>query len=136
MNNAGFGHWGLFGRADVDRYLAMVQVNIVALMQLTRLVLPRMVSQRRGRILNVASTAGFAPGPLMAVYYASKAFVVSFSEAIAPGAPGNRNHGHRAVPGSHPDRVRRRGGNRRHKPVQDTERDGGRPGGRRPVTAA
>lgn len=83
VNNAGFGHWGLFGRSDLDRYLLMVQVNIVALMQLTRLVLPRMVSQRRGRILNVASTAGFAPGPLMAVYYASKAFVVSFSEAIA-----------------------------------------------------
>lgn len=83
VNNAGFGQWGLFGRADLDRQLAMVQVNVVALMQLTRLALPRMVSQRRGRILNVASTAGFAPGPLMAVYYATKAFVVSFTEAIA-----------------------------------------------------
>jgi len=83
VNNAGFGHWGLFGRGDLDRQLAMVQVNVVALMSLTRLALPRMVSQRQGRILNVASTAGFAPGPLMAVYYASKAFVVSFTEAIA-----------------------------------------------------
>lgn len=83
VNNAGFGQWGLFGRADLARQLAMVQVNITALTHLTRLALPRMVSQRRGRILNVASTAGFAPGPLMAVYYASKAFVVSFSEAIA-----------------------------------------------------
>lgn len=82
VNNAGFGDWGLFGRADLKRQSDMVQVNVVALMVLTRLVLPRMVSQRRGRILNVASTAGFAAGPLMAVYYASKAFVISFSEAI------------------------------------------------------
>jgi hypothetical protein len=83
VNNAGFGQWGLFGRGDPARQLAMVHVNVVALMQLTRLALPRMVSQRRGRILNVASTAGFAPGPLMAVYYATKAFVVSFTEAVA-----------------------------------------------------
>jgi short-subunit dehydrogenase len=83
VNNAGFGQWGLFGRGDLDRQLGMVQVNVVALMTLTRLALPRMVSKRRGRILNVASTAGFAPGPLMAVYYASKAFVVSFTEGIA-----------------------------------------------------
>jgi uncharacterized protein len=82
VNNAGFGDWGLFGRADLKRQLDMVQVNIVALTVLTRLVLPRMVTQRRGRILNVASTAGFAPGPLMAVYYATKAYVISFSEAI------------------------------------------------------
>lgn len=83
VNNAGFGDWGLFGRADLDRQLAMIQVNITALTVLTRLVLPGMVSRHRGRILNVASTAGFAPGPLMAVYYASKAYVISFSEAIS-----------------------------------------------------
>jgi short-subunit dehydrogenase len=83
VNNAGFGQWGLFGRADLGRQLAMIQVNVIALTTLTRLVLPRMVTQRRGRILNVASTAGFAPGPLMAVYYATKAYVISFSEAIA-----------------------------------------------------
>jgi len=83
VNNAGFGDWGLFGRADLARQLAMIQVNVAALTALTRLVLPRMVTQRRGRILNVASTAGFAPGPLMAVYYATKAYVVSFSEAIS-----------------------------------------------------
>ncbi len=83
INNAGFGDWGLFGRADLEKQLAMVQVNIVALMILTRLVLPRMVSQRKGRILNVASTAAFQPGPLMATYYASKAFVLSFSEALS-----------------------------------------------------
>jgi short-subunit dehydrogenase len=83
INNAGFGDWGLFGRADLGRQLQMIQVNITALTVLTRLALPRMVSQRKGRILNVASTAGFAPGPLMAVYYATKAYVISFSEAIS-----------------------------------------------------
>lgn len=83
INNAGFGDWGLFGRAELKRQLDMVQVNITALTTLTRLALPRMVTQRRGRILNVASTAGFAPGPLMAVYYATKAYVVSFSEGIS-----------------------------------------------------
>jgi short-subunit dehydrogenase len=83
VNNAGFGDWGLFGRAELKRQLDMIQVNITALTTLTRLALPRMVTQRGGRILNVASTAGFAPGPLMAVYYATKAYVVSFSEAIS-----------------------------------------------------
>lgn len=83
INNAGFGDWGLFGRAALEKQLAMVQVNIVALMILTRLVLPRMVHQRKGRILNVASTAAFQPGPLMATYYASKAFVLSFSQALS-----------------------------------------------------
>ena len=82
VNNAGFGDWGLFGRASLERQLAMIQVNITALTELTRLALPRMVTQRKGRILNVGSTASFAPGPLMAVYYASKAFVLSFSQAI------------------------------------------------------
>ncbi len=83
INNAGFGEWGLFGRADLDRQLQMIQVNISALTMLTRLALPGMVSRHRGRILNVASSAGFVPGPLMAVYYATKAFVISFSEAIS-----------------------------------------------------
>lgn len=83
INNAGFGQWGLFGRAELQRQLDMVQVNITSLMVLTRLFLPRMVTQRKGRIMNVASVAGFMPGPLMAVYYASKAFVLHFSEAIS-----------------------------------------------------
>lgn len=83
INNAGFGQWGLFGRADLTRQLEMIQVNITALTALTRLFMPRMVTQRKGRILNVASLAGFLPGPLMAVYYASKAYVLHFSEAIA-----------------------------------------------------
>jgi short-subunit dehydrogenase len=60
-----------------------VQVNVTALVHLTRLVLPQMIARRRGRILNLGSTAGFQPGPFMAVYYASKAFVNSFTEALA-----------------------------------------------------
>lgn len=83
INNAGFGDWGLFGRADLERQLAMIQVNVTALTELTRRFLPGMISRRKGRIMNVASTAGFTPGPLMAVYYATKAYVLSFSEAIA-----------------------------------------------------
>jgi short-subunit dehydrogenase len=61
----------------------MVQVNVIALMQLTRLVLPKMIARKSGRILNLGSTAGFLPGPFMAVYYASKAFVNSFTEALS-----------------------------------------------------
>jgi short-subunit dehydrogenase len=82
INNAGFGQWGLFGRGDPDQILAMIQVNITCLTELTRLALPRMVTQRWGRVLNVASTAAFAPGPLMGVYYATKAYVLSFSQAV------------------------------------------------------
>jgi uncharacterized protein len=83
VNNAGFGGWGRFVETDLARELDMVQVNVAALLQLTKLFAPAMVRRGRGRILNLASTAAFQPGPLMAVYYASKAFVLSFSEAIA-----------------------------------------------------
>ncbi len=82
VNNAGFGSHGLFAEADLEQQTRMVQVNVTALMQLTRLCLPDMISRHRGKILNVASTAAFQPGPLMAVYYATKAFVVSFSRAL------------------------------------------------------
>lgn len=82
INNAGFGALGRFWEVDRQQQLQMVQVNITALTDLTRLFLPSMVERRRGRILNIASTAAFQPGPLMAVYYASKAYVVSFSRAI------------------------------------------------------
>jgi short-subunit dehydrogenase len=83
VNNAGFATYGLFWEIDPGTALEMVQVNIVALTHLTRLLLPRMVERGRGRILNLASTAAFYPGPLMAAYYASKAYVLSFSEALA-----------------------------------------------------
>jgi short-subunit dehydrogenase len=82
VNNAGFGVAGEFVETDAKSELDMIQVNITALTHLTKLFLPRMVARKSGRILNVASTAAFQPGPLMAVYYASKAYVLSFSEAI------------------------------------------------------
>jgi short-subunit dehydrogenase len=65
------------------RQLAMIQLNVAALTELTRLFLPGMIARRRGGVLNVASTAAFQPGPLMAVYYATKAYVLSFTEALA-----------------------------------------------------
>jgi short-subunit dehydrogenase len=83
INNAGFGLYGPFAESDSKASLAMVEVNIAALTALTRLALPGMIERKRGRIMNVASTAGFQPGPLMAVYYATKAYVIMFSEAIA-----------------------------------------------------
>ncbi len=83
INNAGLGYLGLFHEQDWARNEDMIKINILALAALTRLFLPPMIERGRGRILNVASMAGFVPGPLHAVYYASKAFVISFSEAIA-----------------------------------------------------
>ncbi|HXU03663.1 MAG TPA: SDR family oxidoreductase [Polyangia bacterium] len=83
VNSAGFGMNGPFAESDLERALALVQVNVAALMQLTGLILPGMIARRSGRILNLGSTAGFQPGPGMAVYYASKAFVNSFTEALA-----------------------------------------------------
>jgi len=82
-NNAGLGALGRFERSDPQRIGEMLQVNIVALTELTRLLLPPMVARRHGRVMLVASTAGFQPGPLMAVYFATKAYVLSFGEAIA-----------------------------------------------------
>lgn len=83
MNNAGFGDFGEFYRSDLTKQTEMVQVNDMALMRLTRLILPQMIARKSGKILNVASVAAFAPGPLMSVYYATKAFVLSFTEALA-----------------------------------------------------
>lgn len=82
VNNAGFGGYGAFAEADAEEQQRMIQVNVMALTALTRLLLPDMVARKAGRILNVASTAAFQPGPLMAVYYATKAYVLSFSEAL------------------------------------------------------
>jgi hypothetical protein len=83
VNNAGFGQFGLFAENDLEECLQQIQLNITTLTHLTRLYLPEMVQRKSGRILNVASTAAFQPGPLMAVYYATKAYVLHFSEAIA-----------------------------------------------------
>ncbi len=89
VNNAGFGLMGSFvdtggePATELRRELEMLQVNVVALTHLSKLFLPAMVQRKRGYLLNVASTAAFQPGPLMAVYYASKAYVLSFSEALS-----------------------------------------------------
>jgi uncharacterized protein len=83
VNNAGLGVYGFFKDTSIDRELEAIQVNVSALTHLTKLVLGGMLARRRGRILNVASTAAFQPGPIMAVYYATKAYVLSFSEALA-----------------------------------------------------
>jgi short-subunit dehydrogenase len=83
VNNAGFPVFGLFNETDLGVELEMLQLNVVALTALTKLFLKGMIERRSGRILNLASTAAFVPGPLMAVYYASKAYVLSFSEALA-----------------------------------------------------
>ena len=83
INNAGFGCYGDFAEMAEEEIIGQINLNVTALTELTRLFLPAMIARRSGRIMNVASTAGFQPGPLMAVYYATKAYVISFSEAIA-----------------------------------------------------
>jgi short-subunit dehydrogenase len=83
VNNAGFATHGEFIEVPLSDELAEIQVNIATLTALTKLFVSGMVKRKEGKILNVASTAAFFPGPLMAVYYASKAYVLSFSEALA-----------------------------------------------------
>jgi short-subunit dehydrogenase len=83
VNNAGFAEYGPFAEANEQRLEDMIELNITALTRLSRAYLPGMLERGRGKIMNVASTASFQPGPLMAVYYATKAYVLSFSEALA-----------------------------------------------------
>lgn len=88
VNNAGFGQYGLFAENDLEECLQQIQLNVTALTHLTRLYLPGMMERAKTekkirRILNVASTAAFQPGPLMAVYFATKAYVLHFSEALS-----------------------------------------------------
>jgi len=83
VNNAGYGSYGRFTETNLETELNMIQLNMVALTHLTKLFLPTMVKRGEGRIMNVASIAGFLPGPMMAIYYATKAYVLSFTEAIA-----------------------------------------------------
>jgi hypothetical protein len=83
VNNAGFGANGSFAEISLSRHLEMLQVNITALTELTGLFLPGMIARQHGGILNVGSVAGFQPGPGMAIYYATKAFVLSFTEGLA-----------------------------------------------------
>jgi len=83
VNNAGIGTHGYFHETDLERELEMIELNIAALTHVAKLVLPGMLARKHGHIVNVSSLAAFQPGPLMAVYYASKAYVQSFSEALA-----------------------------------------------------
>lgn len=83
VNNAGFNEYGPFSATDMAKEIQMLQVNIASLTSLTKLFLPGMMAQHYGKILNLGSTGSFAPGPLNAVYCATKAYVLSFSEAIA-----------------------------------------------------
>jgi len=92
VNNAGFAARGRFSDLDMQRQLDMIQVNVAAVAHLTRLFLPAMIERNLGGVLNVASIAAFLPGPLMAMYYASKAFVLSFTEALHEEVAGTNVH--------------------------------------------
>jgi len=83
VNNAGFGQFGFYTETDLQEELRQIQLNVTSLTHLTKLYIRPMVTRKRGSILNVASTAAFQPGPLMAVYYATKAYVLSFSGALS-----------------------------------------------------
>lgn len=83
INNAGFGVWGPFRSLDANRMSEMIQLNVGTLSEITRLFLPKMIENKRGFVLNIASTAAFLPGPWLATYYASKAFVLSLGEALS-----------------------------------------------------
>lgn len=120
VNNAGFGAHGPIAALGAERQLDMIEVNVAALTQLTALLLPGMLQRRRGAILNVASTAAFQPGPYQAVYCATKAYVLSFTDALAEEvrgsgvrvsclAPGATDTGFAAHAGSQDTRLFRRG---------------------------
>jgi hypothetical protein len=83
VNNAGYAKYGEFAEVPLEEHLGQIQLNIIALTALTKLFLGPMLEKRAGRIMNVASTAGFQAGPLLAVYYATKGYVILFSEALA-----------------------------------------------------
>jgi len=110
VNNAGYGVAAAFSGTDRAGQLGMVDLNVRALVELTHIYWPRMLANRRGGVLNVASTAAFQPGPLMAVYYASKAFVLSFSEALWKEAEGTGVHVSCLCPGPTASHFRERAG--------------------------
>jgi uncharacterized protein len=110
VNNAGFGKAGAFENSDSDLQLGMIDVNDRALVELTHIYWPNMLARKRGGILNVASIAAFVPGPLMAVYYATKAFVLSFSEALWEEARGSGVHVSCLCPGATKSKFRERAG--------------------------
>jgi short-subunit dehydrogenase len=115
--NAGFGLRGALVTMDLGAIHEMNQVNIVALTALTRLLLPPMLERRRGRVLNVASTASYVPGPMMAVYYASKSYVLSFSGALANELGGTGVNSYSPMSRPYSDRFQRAGKCRRRQAV-------------------
>jgi short-subunit dehydrogenase len=110
VNNAGYGIAGAFDGSNRAEQLGMIDLNDRALVELTHIYWPRMLERRRGGVLNVASTASFQPGPLMAIYYASKAFVLSFSEALWKEAEGSGVRVSCLCPGPTVSRFRERAG--------------------------
>ena len=110
VNNAGYGDTGAFAATDQQEQLGMIDLNMRALVELTHIFWPRIVQSGRGGVLNVASTAAFQPGPLMAVYYASKAFVLSFSEALWEEARGTGVHVSCLCPGATESKFHSRSG--------------------------
>jgi short-subunit dehydrogenase len=110
VNNAGYGSAGAFDGSDRNAQLGMIDLNDRALVELTHIYWPMMLRNKRGGVLNVASTAAFQPGPLMAVYYASKAFVLSFSEALWKEAEGTGVHVSCLCPGPTESKFRERAG--------------------------
>ncbi len=123
VNNAGFGLIGQFAELDAARERQMIDLNVGALTELCRAVAPPMIKRKSGAILNVASTAAFQPGPKMAVYFATKAFVLSLSEALHEELKPHGIQRQLPVPGADADRVRRGRGVRREQPVRP-RRDG------------
>jgi hypothetical protein len=110
VNNAGYGIAGAMDGSNAAEQLGMVDLNVRALLELTQIYWPSMLKNKRGGVLNVASVAAFQPGPLMAVYYASKAFVLSISEALWKEAEGTGVHVSCLCPGATESKFRERAG--------------------------
>ena len=110
VNNAGYGSAGALASSTASDQLGMVDLNVRALLELTQIYWPGMLASRKGGVLNVASTAAFQPGPLMATYYASKAFVLSLSEALWKEAEGTGVHVSCLCPGPTASKFRERAG--------------------------
>jgi len=110
VNNAGYGLAGAYAGSEMAGEMGMIDLNIRALAELTHIYWPHMLANKRGGVINVASTAAFQPGPLMAIYYASKAFVLSFSEALWKEAEGTGVHVSCLCPGPTESNFRERAG--------------------------
>ncbi len=127
VNNAGYGHAGALTSSDLPTQLGMIDLNVRALVELTYLYWDRMIANKRGGVINVASTAAFQPGPLMANYYASKAYVLSFSEAMWEEARETGVHVSCLCPGPTTSKFRERAGTDKTKLAQASKVMGSAP---------